>query len=82
MQIIEVQVQDDFLKRLARTKPFVALAGTTGIQVWAYSEGPTCDAAKALVAALDGNAIAAKLLPDKPQDPTNKKIEIIVGSKF
>jgi hypothetical protein len=60
----------------------LALPGTVGIQVWAYSEGPTRDAATALVAALNGKAIDAQLAPDKPQDPTNKKIEIIVGSKF
>jgi hypothetical protein len=60
----------------------VPLAGTTGVQVWAYSDGPSRDAGRALVAALNGKAIEAQLLPAQEQDPTNQKIEIIVGSKF
>ena len=60
----------------------IALPGTVGIQVWAYSGGSTRDAAKALVTVLNGKAIDAQLLPIQPQDQVNAKIEIIVGSKF
>ncbi len=59
----------------------VPLAGTIGIQVWARSHGSR-EAAKPLVDALNGKLLEATLLPDQPNDPTNEKIEIIVGSKF
>jgi hypothetical protein len=57
------------------------LAGTVGIQVWARSQGPR-EAARVFVATLKGKLIDATLLPDQPDNPNDKKIEIIVGSKF
>jgi hypothetical protein len=59
----------------------VPLAGTTGIQVWARSQSSR-DAARPLVDALNGKFIEATLLPDRPDNPSELKIEIIVGSKF
>jgi hypothetical protein len=60
------------------------LAGTIGIQVWAWSQGSR-NAAGPLVDALNGKAIEAKLLPADRGPPAvddSKQIEIIVGSKF
>lgn len=62
----------------------VLLAGTVGIQVWAWPEGPARDAGKALTAVLNGKAFDAQLLPERPynDDPNMTKIEILVGSKY
>jgi hypothetical protein len=64
------------------------LAGTIGIQVWAWSQDSR-KAAGLLVDALKGKAIDATLLPatlrpdpDQPRNPNIKRIEMIVGSKF
>jgi hypothetical protein len=60
------------------------LPGTVGIQIWAYSDSSR-EAARQLIKALDDKFIEAALLPPGPgptTDPDNKKIEIIVGSKF
>jgi hypothetical protein len=59
-------------------------AGTVGIQIWAYSDGPARNAANALVGALNAKEIEAALLPEQPQpqDPNPNRVDIVVGSKF
>jgi hypothetical protein len=57
------------------------LAGATGIQIWARSQDSR-EAARALIKALGDKFIEAALFPNQPDDPSNRKIEIIVGSKF
>jgi hypothetical protein len=60
----------------------VPLAGTVGIQIWAYAEGSR-NAAYELVLALADKDIAATLLPrEPPPQSNNDKIEMIIGSKF
>jgi hypothetical protein len=66
------------------TNQMMPLAGTIGIQVWAWSQGSR-NAAGPLVDALNGKAIEAKLLPAARGPPAvddSKQIEIVVGSKF